>query len=66
VVRLERHTVEAELDRRAMAASRAGVRLLLPGLGQESALIGAAELAFQSLLDAPDAIPAPLSVVGSS
>jgi len=62
VVRLERCTVEVELDRRAMAASRAGVQLLLPGLGQQSALIGAAELAFQALLDAPDALPA--SVAG--
>lgn len=56
VVRLERLTVETELDRRAMAASRAGVKLLLPGLGQESALIGAAELAFGGLLDAPDSM----------
>ena len=54
VVRLERGTVEAELDRRAMAAARAGVQLLLPGLRQDSALIGAAELAFQGLLIAPD------------
>jgi predicted NBD/HSP70 family sugar kinase len=54
VVRLERKTVEAELDRRAMAAARAGVQLLLPGLRQDSALIGAAELAFQGLLAAPD------------
>jgi len=56
VVRLERCTVETELDRRAMAAARAGVKLLLPGLGQESALIGASELAFQELLDAPDSL----------
>jgi predicted NBD/HSP70 family sugar kinase len=56
VVRLERVLVETELDRRAMAASRAGVKLLLPGLGQESALIGASELAFQGLLDAPDSL----------
>jgi len=62
VVRLERRRVEAELDRRAMAASRSGVQLLLPGLGQESALIGAAELAFQGLLDAPDSLAA--SVAG--
>lgn len=54
VVRLERATVETELDRRAMAAARAGVQLLLPGLDQDSALIGAAELAFQDLLAAPD------------
>jgi predicted NBD/HSP70 family sugar kinase len=54
LVRLERGTVEAELDRRAMAAARASVKLLLPGLHQDSALIGAAELAFQGLLAAPD------------
>ena len=61
VVRLERRTVETELDRRAMSASRSGVKLLLPGLGQESALIGAAELAFQELLDAPDSLPVSLA-----
>jgi predicted NBD/HSP70 family sugar kinase len=54
VVRLERGLVESELDRRAMAAARAGVKLLLPGLQQDSALIGAAELAFTDLLEAPD------------
>jgi predicted NBD/HSP70 family sugar kinase len=54
VVRLERVLVESELDRRAMAAARAGVQLLLPGLHQDSALIGAAELAFTDLLEAPD------------
>ena len=54
VVRLERVLVESELDRRAMAAARAGVQLLLPGLHQDSALIGAAELAFTDLLAAPD------------
>jgi predicted NBD/HSP70 family sugar kinase len=58
VVRLQRLTVETELDRRAMAAARSGVTLLLPGLQQDSALIGAAELAFQTLLAAPD-VPLP-------
>ncbi|HEX2904426.1 MAG TPA: ROK family transcriptional regulator [Jatrophihabitans sp.] len=61
VVRLERGTVETELDRRAMAASRAGVKLLLPGLGQESTLIGAAELAFGGLLEAPDSMAVSLA-----
>lgn len=56
VVRLERLTVETELDQRAMAAARTGVKLLLPGLDQDSALIGAAELAFQALLAAPDSL----------
>jgi predicted NBD/HSP70 family sugar kinase len=54
VVRLDRFTVETELDRRAMSAARSGVKVLLPGLQQDSALIGAAELAFQTLLAAPD------------
>ncbi|HEX8081669.1 MAG TPA: ROK family transcriptional regulator [Jatrophihabitans sp.] len=56
VVRLDRATVEGELDRRAMAAARAGVQVLLPGLDQDSALIGAAELAFQTLLTSPDSL----------
>jgi predicted NBD/HSP70 family sugar kinase len=54
VVRLDRSSVEAELDRRAMAAARSGVQVLLPGLDQDSALIGASELAFQTLLTSPD------------
>ena len=54
IVRIDRGTVEAELDVRAMTASRAGMQLLLPGLDQDSALIGASELAFQTLLTAPD------------
>lgn len=61
VVRLDRATVEGELDRRAMAAARAGVQVLLPGLDQDSALIGAAELAFQSLLTSPDSLVASLA-----
>jgi predicted NBD/HSP70 family sugar kinase len=56
VVRLDRVSVETELDRRAMAAARAGVQVLLPGLDQDSALIGAAELAFQTLLTSPDSL----------
>ena len=61
VVRLDRAAVEAELDRRAMAAARAGVQVLLPGLDQDSALIGAAELAFQTLLTSPDSLDASLA-----
>lgn len=61
VVRLDRAAVESELDRRAMAAARAGVHVLLPGLHQDSALIGAAELAFQTLLTAPDSLVASLA-----
>ena len=61
VVRLDRAAVEAELDRRAMAAARAAVQVLLPGLDQDSALIGAAELAFQALLTSPDSLVASLT-----
>ena len=61
VVRLDRATVEGELDRRAMAAARAGVQVLLPGLDQDSALIGAAELAFQTLLTSPASLVASLA-----
>ncbi|MDQ1743308.1 MAG: hypothetical protein QOE23_1647 [Pseudonocardiales bacterium] len=61
VVRLDRVSVETELDRRAMAAARAGVKVLLPGLDQDSALIGAAELAFGTLLASPDSMVASLT-----
>ena len=61
VVRLDRAAVECELDRRAMAAARAGVQVLLPGLDQDSALIGAAELAFQALLTSPDSLAVSLA-----
>lgn len=54
VVTAERASVEAELDRRAMTAALSAVRILTPGLGEDSSLIGASELAFQSLLAAPD------------
>jgi predicted NBD/HSP70 family sugar kinase len=55
IVRLDRPAVESELDNRAMSAARQDVQVLTPGLGHESSLIGASELAFQSLLAAPDA-----------
>ena len=54
VVLADRASIEAELHRRAMTAALAGVRILTPGLGEDSSLIGASELAFQSLLAAPD------------
>jgi predicted NBD/HSP70 family sugar kinase len=60
VLRLERGTIEAEIDRRAMSASRGSVHVLAPGLDHESSLIGASELAFQSLLAAPDSATVPL------
>ena len=45
-----------ELDRYAMATARAMVELRAAGLGEQSSLIGAAELAFVALLDDPMAI----------
>jgi predicted NBD/HSP70 family sugar kinase len=45
--------VEAQLRVAAMAPHRAAVRLVAAGLGQESSLLGAAELAFAPLLDDP-------------
>jgi predicted NBD/HSP70 family sugar kinase len=54
VMRLGAATVEAELDRRAMAAARSDVVILLSGLDSSSSLVGAAEVAFQPLLSAPD------------
>jgi hypothetical protein len=37
----------------ALPACREHIRLRTPGLGNDAALIGAAELAFQHLLDDP-------------
>jgi len=54
VMQLEPSLVESVLDQRAMAAARADASILLPGLGTDSALIGAAEAAFAQLLEAPD------------
>ena len=45
--------VEAELDRRALAGSRAIVSIVPTALGDDAALIGAAELAFEPLLSDP-------------
>jgi predicted NBD/HSP70 family sugar kinase len=46
-------SMEAELDRRALRASRERVRVVPATLGAEGALIGAAELAFEPLLSDP-------------
>ena len=46
-------TVEAELDRRALAAPRRLVRVVPSGLGVEASLLGAAELAMEPLLADP-------------
>jgi predicted NBD/HSP70 family sugar kinase len=53
VLDLARPEVERQLDRHAMVASRRIVQLRVPGLGRDSSLLGAAELAFQSMLSDP-------------
>lgn len=50
-----RSTLEAELDRRALPASRRLVRVIPTSLGADAPLIGAAELAFEPLLADPAA-----------
>ena len=50
-----RSTLEAELDRYALPASRALVRIVPAALGVDAPLVGAAELAFEPLLADPAA-----------
>jgi predicted NBD/HSP70 family sugar kinase len=45
--------IKSEMDAMSTFAGRAHVRLLQPGLGEDSSLLGAAELAFEPLLDDP-------------
>jgi predicted NBD/HSP70 family sugar kinase len=45
--------VRSRLNRQALAACREHVRLRTPALGDDAALLGAAELAFESLLSDP-------------
>lgn len=53
--------VDEHLSRSSLRAARAQVQLALPGLGADSALLGAAELAFAPLLSDPMATLARLS-----
>ena len=46
-------TIERELDRRALAAPRSLVEIVPARLGADAPLLGAAELAFEPLLDDP-------------
>jgi hypothetical protein len=46
-------TIEAELDRRALPAPRALIRIAPAALGEDAPLIGAAELAFEPFLADP-------------
>jgi predicted NBD/HSP70 family sugar kinase len=50
-----RSTLEAELDRRVLRASRRIVHVVTTGLGADAPLLGAAELAFEPLLADPAA-----------
>ncbi len=56
VLELARREIEVEMERRAMAASRQGVELRSAGLGDDSSLLGAADLAFRPLFTDPIAI----------
>ena len=58
-IRLSRATLDAELDRRALPAPRALVRVVPARLGVDAPLLGAAELAFEPLLADPAAVRRP-------
>jgi predicted NBD/HSP70 family sugar kinase len=64
VLELARPEIERQLDRHAMVASRRIVQLRVPGLGRDSSLLGAAELAFQSMMADPVAASAARFVAG--
>lgn len=53
VFRFAREDVERALDSYALATARRAVELCAPGLGTDSALLGAAELAFARLIEDP-------------
>jgi predicted NBD/HSP70 family sugar kinase len=53
ILELGATSIEAQLDRHAMAGQRQMVTLRTPDLGDDSSLIGAAELAFRPLLADP-------------
>lgn len=60
-----RSTLEAELDRRVLRASRQMVRVMPASLGEDAPLLGAAELAFEPLLTDPAAWLRPRSVMAT-
>lgn len=60
-----RSTLEAELDRRVLRASRGLVRVVPTSLGVDAPLLGAAELAFEPLLADPAAWLRPRSSLAS-
>lgn len=57
VLQFARADIRAALDSFTMTTARDAVQLRTPGLGADSALLGAAELAFARLLDDPLARP---------
>ncbi len=65
-----RDLVESELDRRALPAARATVRIVPSTLGVDAPLVGAAELAFEPLLADPAAymerLAAPFAMASAS
>jgi predicted NBD/HSP70 family sugar kinase len=60
-----RSTLEAELDRRVLRASRGLVRVVPASLGDDAPLLGAAELAFEPLLADPAAWLRPRHVLAA-
>lgn len=63
---LVRSTIEAELDRRALPAPRAMLRVAPAALGDDSSLLGAAELAFEPFLADPAAWLGPRSLLATA
>lgn len=61
-----RSTLEAELDRRVLRASRQIVRVVPASLGLDAPLLGAAELAFEPLLTDPAAWLRPRNAMAGS
>jgi predicted NBD/HSP70 family sugar kinase len=45
--------IRSRINEVALPACREGIRLRTPGLGTDAPLIGAAELAFENLLNSP-------------
>jgi hypothetical protein len=59
-------TIEAELDRRALPAPRALLRVAAAALGEDAPLIGAAELAFEPFLADPAVWLGPRALLASA
>lgn len=59
ILEIARDVIEDEIAVRAMAASRRGVQLSSAGLGDDSSMFGAAELAFRPVLRDPLSVRVP-------